>query len=224
MARERLIIAIDGPAGAGKSSVAQAIARRFGYVNLDTGAMYRALGLKALRNGISPDDATSLAALADRTVIDLEPQSEGNRVLLDGEDVSGLIRTQEVSDAASRCSVHPRVREWMVARQREMGLSGGVVMEGRDIGTKVFPDADLKVFLDASPEIRAERRLLQKGGSMDDLKKVAEEIRARDERDRGRSASPLEPAPDAVTLDSSSLTLEQVVDAIEKMALETLAS
>src|SRR4051794_32198552 len=148
-----LILAIDGPAGSGKSTLASRIARKHGYVNIETGAMYRALALKAIRSDISFDDGTALLDLAEHSTIKLEPQLEGNRVLLDGENISERIREQDVTDAASRVSVHPGVREWMVARQREMGEAGGVVMEGRDIGTKVFPNADVKIFLDAAPEV-----------------------------------------------------------------------
>lgn len=216
----RLIIAIDGPAGAGKSTIASAVSKRLGYVNLDTGAMYRALGLKALGNSIPLDSEPELYDLALQSRIELVPTPDGNRVLLDGREVTQLIREPEISDAASRVSVHPKVRQWMVDRQREMGASGGVVMEGRDIGTKVFPDADVKVFLDANPEVRADRRLLQnaaKHGPATTAEEVAAELRKRDERDRSRLASPLEPAPDAVVIDSSRLNIDQVVSCVEEL-------
>ncbi len=150
----RPVIAIDGPAGAGKSTLAARLAKKLGYVNIESGAMYRALALKAIEEGVPLEDQAALAALARASLIRLEPRGDGNRVRLDGRDVSRRIRRQDVTDAASRVSVHPRVRRWMVARQREMGARGGVVMEGRDIGTKVFPKAEVKVFLDAAPEVR----------------------------------------------------------------------
>ena len=149
--QRKLIIAIDGPAGAGKSTIAARLARKLGYVNLESGAMYRALALKAIEKDASFDDETALVKLAQESRIQLQPTISGNRTLLDGRDISERIRDRDVTEAASKVSVHPRVREWMVARQREMGVGGGVVMEGRDIGTMVFPDADLKIFLDADP-------------------------------------------------------------------------
>lgn len=142
----RLIIAIDGPAGAGKSTIAARLARKLGYVNLESGAMYRALALKAIRNDISFDDESALYQLARGSGILLEPTLSGNRVLLDGLDVTSRVRETDVTEGASRVSVHPAVRQWMVEHQRAMGISGGIVMEGRDIGTKVFPDADVKIF------------------------------------------------------------------------------
>src|SRR6202140_5622034 len=147
----KLIIAIDGPAGAGKSTIASRLARKFGYVNLESGARYRARALKAIDNDASFDDEAALLKLAQESRIKLEPTMGGNRTFLDGHDVSARIRERDVTEAASRGSVHPGVRAWMVARQQEMGAGGGIVMEGRDIGTKVFPDADLKIFLDADP-------------------------------------------------------------------------
>ena len=157
----KLIIAIDGPAGAGKSTIASRLARKLGYVNLESGAMYRALALKAIEKDVSFDDEATLVKLAQESRIQLEPTRDGNRTLLNGHDVSSRIRERDVTEAASRVSVHPGVRAWMVARQREMGEGGGVVMEGRDIGTKVFPDADLKIFLDADPVVREQRRMEQ---------------------------------------------------------------
>ena len=215
----RPVIAIDGPAGAGKSTLAARLARKLGYVNIDSGAMYRALALKAIEAGISFDDAAALTALARGSRIELEPAAgQANRVLLDGRDVSRRIREQGVTDAASRVSVHPAVRRWMVARQRELGARGGVVMEGRDIGTKVFPDAEVKVFLDAAPEVRGQRRFRQQPGeAAPPPEKVLDELRRRDLRDRSRAHSPLVPAPDAVVLDSTSLSLDQVVARVEAL-------
>ncbi len=225
MIERKLIIAIDGPAGAGKSTVASHLARTLGYVNLETGAMYRALGLRALESRVPLDDEERLADLARNSEISLVPTENGNRVLLDGCDVSERIRETDVTSAASQVSVHPAVREWMVARQREMGKQGGVVMEGRDIGTKVFPDADVKIFLDANEDVRAERRIRQHSldHDADRAKKVADEMRQRDRRDTNRAASPLVAASDAVILDSSRMSLEEVIDTIEKLVKEKLS-
>ena len=217
MSERRPIIAIDGPAGAGKSTVAKHLAAHFGLLNLETGAMYRAFALKALRDGLGLDDATALQNLAAATSILLEPTPNGNRVLLDGADVTGEVRDAEVTQAASRVSVHPPIRTWMVDLQREMGRNGGVVMEGRDIGTVVFPDADLKFFLDASPEARSQRRYEQVGNAavVAAPETILKELRERDERDRNRAESPLRAAPDAVVIDSTSLTLDEVLVRIE---------
>lgn len=221
----RAIIAIDGPAGAGKSTIASHLARHFGILNLESGAMYRAFGLKALRANVSLDDSAALQTLAAQTQIRLEAGDEQNRVLLDEEDVSGLIRSQQVSDAASRVSVYPPIRAWMVRLQQQLGESGGVVMEGRDIGTVVFPHADVKIFLDAAPEVRGMRRFDQLGPAANvQPADVIRELRARDERDRNRADSPLKPAPDSVLLDSTDLTLEQVVRAAEAIVERKLSS
>jgi CMP/dCMP kinase len=230
MNERRPIIAIDGPAGAGKSTVARHLAAHFGLLNLETGAMYRAFALKSLRSGVDPDEASGLEHLAASTVIDLEPTPTGNRVLLDREDVTDLIRDPEVTQAASRVSVHPTIRAWMVYLQREMGKAGGVVMEGRDIGTVVFPDADIKFFLDASPEARSQRRYEQAAGPIAvaasangmSQQEITRELRERDERDRNRAQSPLRPAPDAIIIDSTSLSLDQVLDRIESVVSEKL--
>lgn len=209
--RGRIVIAIDGPAGSGKSTLAALLARKYGYTNIETGAMYRALALKAILQNVSVDDSAQLAVLARESQIELLARPEGNRVLLDGQDVTERIRQQDITDAASRVSVHPAVREWMVGRQRELGAGGGVVMEGRDIGTKVFPDAEVKIFLDAAPEVRGSRRFLQQPATAAPPESVLAELRARDERDRTRANSPLVPAPDAVLIDSTNLTLDQVL-------------
>lgn len=207
----KLVIAIDGPAGSGKSTLAALLARKYNYTNIETGAMYRALAFKAVGEGVSLDDEKKLATLAEQSAIELVPNPDGNRVLLDGADVTERLRSQEVTDAASKVSVHPRVREWMVAAQRKMGACGGIVMEGRDIGTKVFPDAKVKIFLDAAPEIRGTRRFQQSPAAAAHEASVVAELQARDQRDRTRANSPLAPAPDAVLIDSTYLTLDQVL-------------
>ena len=221
------IIAIDGPAGAGKSTIARHLARHFGLLNLETGAMYRAFALKALRAGLPLDQSAGLERLAAGTSIRLEPGDEENRVLLDDEDITGLIRNQTVTDAASRVSVFPAIRAWMVRLQQQLGAAGGVVMEGRDIGTVVFPHADVKIFLDAAPEVRGMRRFDQLGGGGKppavQPEEVIRDLRARDERDRNRADSPLRPAADAVLLDSTNMTLEEAVRAAEAIVEARLA-
>jgi CMP/dCMP kinase len=233
VSRERLpelgrktIIAIDGPAGAGKSTIARHLARHFGLLNLETGAMYRAFALKALRAGLPLDKNGDLERLAAETSIRLEPGEEENRVLLDDEDVTGQLRNQMVTDAASRVSVFPAIRAWMVKLQQQLGAEGGVVMEGRDIGTVVFPHADVKIFLDAAPEVRGQRRFDQLGRSGKtpavQPEEVIRDLRARDERDRNRKDSPLRPAEDAVLLDSTDMTLDEAVAAAEAIVAQKL--
>ncbi|HEY2467050.1 MAG TPA: (d)CMP kinase [Terracidiphilus sp.] len=226
--KRNFVVAIDGPAGAGKSTIARHLARHFGLLNLETGAMYRAFALKALRLDVPLDDSEALQRLATETQIQLEPGDDENRVLLDGEDVTGQIRNQTVTDAASRVSIYPPIRAAMVKRQQEMGARGGVVMEGRDIGTVVFPNAEVKIFLDAAPEVRGMRRYDQIGQhsgakSAAPPEEVIRDLRARDERDRNRVDSPLKPAPDAFLLDSTNLSLEEAVKAAEGAVDEWLA-
>ena len=221
-----LIIAIDGPVGSGKSTVARRVAELMGYVYVDTGAMYRALALKALRYGISFDDSDqALLALAQKTRIDLRAEDGTQRVLLDREDVTTTIRTPEVSQAASKIAVNAGVRHVLVAEQRRAGERGGVVMEGRDIGSVVFPDAQLKIFLTASPETRANRRWRehQQKGDVIDQQKTLEEIRERDRRDRERSTSPLVRAADAVIVDSTAMDPEEVARLVVMLAKEEVA-
>jgi len=219
----KLVIAIDGPAGSGKSTIAARLAKKLGYVNLESGAMYRALALKALEKQVSLDDPEALRQLAVNTVIQLQPQAEGNRVLLDGRDVSQRIRESDVTLAASRVSMHPPVRQIMVSRQREMGSRGGVVMEGRDIGTAVFPHADVKVFLDADARIRAERRVKQNGThTAEEAQRIIEDLVARDQRDRTRAVSPLVPASDAVIIDSTNLSIDDAVSRVEQLVAQRL--
>jgi cytidylate kinase len=218
------VIAIDGPAGAGKSTMAAHLARRFGFLNLETGAMYRALALKAIENDVGFEDEAALLRLAAKTRIALQPQVEGNVVVLDGMDVSRRVREGDVTSAASQVSVHPELREWMVAQQRLLGAAGGVVMEGRDIGTVVFPDAEVKIFLDAAPEVRGSRRYKQGGPVQAAVTEqaVIAELKERDARDRSRAESPLRAAEDAVVLDSTGMTLEEVLAAAEAVVVEHL--
>jgi cytidylate kinase len=224
-APRQLVIAIDGPAGSGKSTIAARLAKKLGYINLESGAMYRALALKALEQQVSLEDPEALRNLTINTLIDLEPQPDGNRVLLDGRDVSQRIRESDVTLAASRVSIHPPVRQIMVARQRAMGANGGVVMEGRDIGTAVFPNADVKVFLDADARVRAERRVAQNGThTPEEAQRIIEELVARDQRDRTRPVSPLVPAADAVIIDSTNLSIDDAVSRVEQLVHQRLSS
>ena len=216
----KLIIAIDGPVGSGKSTVARRVAQLLEYLYVDTGAMYRAIALKANRRGVPLDAGDDLVTLAGDTKIDLRAQEGTPQVLLDGEDVTSAIRSSEISQAASKVATVPGVRHVLVTEQRRAGHKGGVVMEGRDIGTVVFPDAELKIFLTASPRVRAERRWRehQQKGDAVDLARTLEEIHQRDQRDRERSASPLVQAADAVLVDSSAMDPEEVARLIVMLA------
>jgi CMP/dCMP kinase len=214
-----LVIAIDGPSGAGKSTAGRALARKLGYVFIDTGAMYRAVALAVLRAGVIPGDAEAVAKLTHALRVELTP--EGG-VLLNGQDVSAQIRTREVSAAASQVSVHPPVRRELVRQQRALGAAGGVVLDGRDIGTAVFPDADLKFYVDADPARRAARRHgeLQAVGATADLRAIEREIRERDLLDMSRADSPLTRAADAVLVDTSGLSADEVLERLLTLVQE----
>jgi cytidylate kinase len=209
---KRIIIAIDGPAGAGKSTLARRIAAKLGYVYVDSGAMYRAVALWALRANVALSDMHRLEQLANAAAIEFAP--DGVSVLLNEEDVSSAIRTPEVSQAASEVSLVPAVRRALVSKQREIGEKVSIVMEGRDIGTVVFPDATVKIFLDAIPEERATRRANEVALPAE---VVERQIRERDQRDRRRAESPLVQAPDAVYVDTTGLSIEEVEAAILKI-------
>ena len=225
MGDNRIVVAIDGPSGAGKSTVARAVAERLGYLYVDSGAMYRAVGLAALERGLDPHDAEKVAACARPLEISLEKAAagapdSGARVRVDGRDVTDAIRRPPVAQAASVVATIPAVRELLVAQQQRIGAGGGIVMEGRDIGTVVFPRAELKVFVTASVDERARRRYEQQReqGVLTSLEKTGQEVCERDERDTTRKVSPLVQAPDAVYLESTALTAEDVVDVIVRLA------
>lgn len=222
----RLIVAIDGPVGSGKSTVARRVAELLGYAYLDSGAMYRAVAWKALRENTPLDREERLAALAAATRIDLVSTDGSYRVLVDGADVTEQIRSAEVAQAASKVAVVAGVRTVLVSEQRRAAESGGVVMEGRDIGTVVFPDAGLKIFLDAAVEVRAERRRLehvQKGEGLE-FSEVLEEVHQRDRRDRERAVSPLVRAGDAVLVDNTAMGAEETARLIVLLAREREAA
>jgi len=214
------VIAVDGPAGAGKSSASRALARRLGFGYVDTGAMYRAVGVLAAERGIDADDAAALGRLV--AGLDFELARDGERLLIGGRDLSAAIRRPEAGELASRVSTQPVVRQRLVGLQRALGAAGGVVMEGRDIGTVVFPDARVKLYLTADPATRAARRAaeLRAAAATVDEAALARELAERDRRDAGRAHSPLRPAADAVVLDTTALTLEDVVEAMERVVRE----
>ena len=208
-----LIIAIDGPSGAGKGTVARALAARLGYRHIDTGAMYRALAWKAMHDGVDLADEAATAALGARATFDVE----GGRIGIDGHDVAAAIRTPEMDKASAWLARHPEVRRVLVARQRTYGEGGGVVMEGRDIGTVVFPDADVKIYLDASPEERARRRAADPAHTSSKsahLSDVATALAERDKSDSTRAVSPLAVAPDAVVIDTTGVLVDRVVEQV----------
>ncbi|MBH0190495.1 MAG: (d)CMP kinase [Nitrospira sp.] len=208
-----MIIAIDGPAGVGKSTVAKLLAARLGYLYLDTGALYRAIAWKVLHKQVEPADHARVAGLLETTSIQMQFQNGSMQVVVDGRDITGELRTPEVTSAASIVSAIPRVREWLLPVQREIGQRGSVVAEGRDIGTKVFPFAPLKFFLDADATVRAERRHreLVAAGHREAIETTYQDLSGRDTRDRNRSVAPLVPAADARPIDTSTLNIEQVV-------------
>ncbi|HVZ41483.1 MAG TPA: (d)CMP kinase [Candidatus Kapabacteria bacterium] len=223
MSRSRLIIAIDGPAASGKSTTARLVAERLGYVYIDTGAMYRALTVAALRAGIDPGDQVRMERLADECVIELRLDDQRRlRVFLNGRDVSSDIRTPEVTACVSRVSSHAGVRRRLVELQRSIGAGGGIVMDGRDIGTVVFPDADVKIFMVADIHARAERRKaeLHTLGNDVTLAGLASQLEERDRLDSTRDISPLRKADDAVEIDTSSLSIEEQVERVVGLALE----
>jgi cytidylate kinase len=213
--QKRVVVAIDGPAGAGKSTIAKRVAARLGFTYIDSGAMYRAVALWALRRKVDPGDMHRMEQLAIAAEIELSP----GRIQLNGEDVTDAIRTPEVSGGASKVAVIPGVRRALVAKQRAIGERSSVVMEGRDIGTVVFPDAEVKIFLDADPRERVRRRLqdVRAAGEQIPESVLAAQMKERDQRDSTRADAPLAQAPDAAYLDSTSLTAEEVEEAILKI-------
>lgn len=209
-------IAIDGPAGAGKSTIAKKISAKLGWIYVDTGAMYRAIALNCIRNEANPSDEASINSVAEASQVKLEYGENGQQVILNGENVNGLIRNEQVSKMTSSISIYPKVREKMVALQRELAEAENVVMDGRDIGTCVLPNAFLKIYLTASAEERARRRFIeyQEKGISANLEELQKEIVERDERDMNREISPLRQAEDAVYVDSSFMTIDEVVEKI----------
>ncbi len=214
-------IAIDGPAGAGKSTIAKLVAKKTGFVYVDTGAMYRAIALFMLEHGIAPGDEQAVSQAVQEVKITLCYQEGTQQVICNGENVSGRIRTEDVGNAASAVSAYPAVRGHLLALQRELAASQNVIMDGRDIGTCILPDADVKIYLTASVRVRASRRCkeLTDKGVMCNLQEIEQDIRERDERDQNRAVSPLRQAEDAVLIDSSDLTINQVIDAILQTAV-----
>ena len=222
--RKNICIAIDGPAAAGKSTVAKIIAKRLSYIYIDTGAMYRALTYVALQQKVALDDEQALISLLKNTYIELKSSKQGQLVFVNGEDVTNVIRSKEVTNAVSLVAKHPLVREEMVARQRALAKNGGVVMDGRDIGTYVLPNAEVKIFLKASVEERAKRRHAENiaRGFPSDLETLKKEIARRDQIDSEREVAPLKKAEDAIEIDTTSLSIEEVVDRIMEIVNERI--
>jgi len=217
-------IAIDGPAGAGKSTIAKKIASKYSFIYVDTGAMYRTMALFYLRQGTDVTDEAAVSALCEEIKVEIQYIGGTQHLVLNGEDVTGLIRTEEVGNTASKISVYSAVRAKLVSLQKELAKTNDVVMDGRDIGTVVLPDARVKIYLTASVETRAKRRFdeLVEKGETPDIKVIEEDIRTRDERDMTREISPLKKADDAVEVDSSTMTIDQVVDAISDVIEDRL--
>jgi cytidylate kinase len=213
------VVTIDGPSGTGKGTLGLALARELGWDFLDSGALYRLVGLLALKRGIALDDPAALHLLAARLPVEFRPDAAGTVILLEGEVVTDAIRTEVIGDAASRVAAWPEVRAALLDRQRELRQPPGLIADGRDMGTVVFPDAPLKIFLTASPEARAERRYKQLKGKGNDvsLPALLEDIRARDERDAGRAIAPLVPAPDAEILDTTQLGIDDVTNRVRQL-------
>ena len=223
--KKNIQIAIDGPAGAGKSTIAKIVAETLGFTYIDTGAMYRAVTYKALKQNIHLDDETKLAEMLAESTIDLKPSQQGQLVFLDGENVSAEIRSNEVTSSVSQVAAHAKVREQLVAQQQKLAANGGVVMDGRDIATHVLKDAELKIFMSATVEERAKRRFIdnEKRGIESSLEKLKEEIALRDKMDSEREASPLIQAEDALFLDTTDLSIDEAAQAILKLAKEKMA-
>lgn len=221
---KQIQIAIDGPAGAGKSTIAKIVAENLGFTYIDTGAMYRAVTYKALKENIELENQEALETMLLNTAIDLKPSKIGQLVFVDGEDVTNLIRSNEVTANVSQVSAHPNIREILVEKQQELAAQGGIVMDGRDIATHVLTDAELKVFMSASVEERAKRRLIdnEKRGIPSSMETLMKEISLRDKLDSEREASPLIQAEDAIYLDTTELSIEQAADAILRLAREKM--
>jgi cytidylate kinase len=218
----KLIVAIDGPAGSGKSTVTHLLAKRLGYVHIDTGALYRAVALQAKEKGVAIDDAAALGKIAGECKLSFQWENDTNQIFLNGRNVSGLIRTPEISMAASKISAHGEVRQALLGLQRDMGKPGGVVLEGRDIGTVVFPNAHIKFYLTATVDSRARRRMveLEEKGTFLDFEEVKKQVIERDRGDTERKVAPLRKAEDAIEIDTTNMTVEQVVSTLATMAHE----